>query len=77
MADAAVMYIAEQEGIDTLFTLDRRNSSVYRTTDGRESQHCPGSLNPLAALARQPAQRIKIPVKARPARGVVPRLKAS
>jgi uncharacterized protein len=35
MADAAVMYIAEREGIDTVFTLDRRDFSVYRTTDGR------------------------------------------
>lgn len=35
MADAALMYIAEREGIDTVFTLDRRDFSVYRTTDGR------------------------------------------
>jgi uncharacterized protein len=35
MADAAVMYIAEREGIDTVFTLDRRDFSIYRTTDGR------------------------------------------
>jgi predicted nucleic acid-binding protein len=35
MADAAVMYIAERDGIETVFTLDRRDFSVYRTTDGR------------------------------------------
>jgi predicted nucleic acid-binding protein len=35
MADAALMYIAEQEGIDTVFSLDRRDFSIYRTTDGR------------------------------------------
>lgn len=35
MADAALMYLAEQEGIDTVFTLDRRDFSIYRTTDGR------------------------------------------
>ncbi len=35
MADAALMYIAEREDIDTVFTLDRRDFSVYRTTDGR------------------------------------------
>ncbi len=35
MADAAVMYIAERERIETVFTLDRRDFSVYRTTDGR------------------------------------------
>ena len=35
MADAAVMYVAEREGIDTVFTLDRRDFSIYRTSDGR------------------------------------------
>lgn len=35
MADAALMYLAEREGIDTVFTIDRRDFSVYRTTDGR------------------------------------------
>jgi predicted nucleic acid-binding protein len=35
MADAALMHIAEREGIDAVFTLDRRDFSVYRTTDGR------------------------------------------
>jgi predicted nucleic acid-binding protein len=35
LADAALMYIAERDGIDTVFTLDRRDFSIYRTTDGR------------------------------------------
>ncbi len=35
LADAALMYIAEREEIDTVFTLDRRDFSIYRTTDGR------------------------------------------
>ena len=35
MADAALMYLADREGIDTIFTLDRRDFSIYRTTDGR------------------------------------------
>ncbi len=35
IADAALMYLAEREGIDTLFTLDRRDFSIDRTTDGR------------------------------------------
>ena len=35
MADAALMWIAEKEGIETIFTLDRRDFSVYRTSDGR------------------------------------------
>jgi hypothetical protein len=34
MTDAALMYIAEREGIDTAFTLDRRDFSIYRTADG-------------------------------------------
>jgi predicted nucleic acid-binding protein len=35
LADAALMYIAEREGIDTVFTLDFRDFSIYRTSDGR------------------------------------------
>ena len=35
LADAALMLIAEREEIGTVFTLDRRDFSVYRTTDGR------------------------------------------
>jgi predicted nucleic acid-binding protein len=35
MADAAVMYLAERECINTVFTLDLRDFSIYRTTDGR------------------------------------------
>jgi uncharacterized protein len=35
LADASLMFIAEREGIGTVFTLDRRDFSVYRTTDGR------------------------------------------
>lgn len=35
MADAALVYLAERVGIDTVFSLDRRDFSIYRTTDGR------------------------------------------
>jgi predicted nucleic acid-binding protein len=35
LADAALMFIAEREGIGTVFTLDRRDFTVYRTSDGR------------------------------------------
>ena len=34
MADAALMCLAEQEGIDKVFTLDRRDFTIDRTTDG-------------------------------------------
>ena len=35
LADATLMYLAEREDIDTVFTLDYRDFSIYRTTDGR------------------------------------------
>jgi hypothetical protein len=35
LADASLMYVAEHENIDTIFTLDRRDFSVYRTRRNR------------------------------------------
>lgn len=35
LADASLMYVAEKEKIDTVFTLDRRDFSVYRTRNNR------------------------------------------
>lgn len=35
VADASLVYVAEKEKIDTIFTLDRRDFSVYRTTKNR------------------------------------------
>jgi len=35
LADAALMYLAEREEIFEVFTLDRRDFSVYRTQSGR------------------------------------------
>jgi uncharacterized protein len=35
LADAALMLIAEREGIDTVFTLDRGDFTVYRTGAGK------------------------------------------
>ena len=35
ITDAALMFVAQREGIETVFTLDRRDFSVYRTSDGR------------------------------------------
>lgn len=35
LADASLMYVAEKEKIDTVFTLDRRDFSVYRTNKNR------------------------------------------
>ena len=31
LADAALVYLAEREGIDTIFTLDQRDFSVFRS----------------------------------------------
>jgi len=42
LADAALMYLAEREDIDTVFTLDRRDFSIYRTTHGRAPAILPG-----------------------------------
>jgi uncharacterized protein len=35
LADAALVYLAHREGIDTIFTLDRRDFSVYRSAGKR------------------------------------------
>jgi predicted nucleic acid-binding protein len=35
LADAALVYLAGRERIDTIFTLDRRDFSIYRTSRGR------------------------------------------
>lgn len=35
LADAALVYLAQRERIDTIFTLDRRDFSVYRTAHNR------------------------------------------
>lgn len=34
-ADAALMHLAVREGISTIFTLDRRHFSVFRTAQGK------------------------------------------
>ena len=31
LADAALVYLAERDGFDTIFTLDRRNFPVYQS----------------------------------------------
>ena len=35
-ADAALVYLAHREQIDTIFTLDRRDFSIYRNRRGRQ-----------------------------------------
>jgi len=35
LADAALVYLAHREGIDTIFTLDRRDFSIYRSNRKR------------------------------------------
>jgi hypothetical protein len=41
IADGALAYLAEREGIDTVFTLDRRDFSVYRLRNGRSLRILP------------------------------------
>jgi len=35
LADASLMYVAEYEEVEAIFTLDRRDFSVYRTSKNR------------------------------------------
>jgi uncharacterized protein len=41
IADAAVMYLADRENIDTIFTLDRRDFSIFQLSGGRRVQILP------------------------------------
>jgi hypothetical protein len=41
IADGALVYLADREGIDTVFTLDRRDFLVYRLSDGRSLRVVP------------------------------------
>jgi uncharacterized protein len=42
-ADAALMHLAEREGIEQIFTLDRRDFSVFRTSSGKSLAILPDS----------------------------------
>ena len=41
IADGALVYLAEREGIENVFTLDRRDFSVYRLGNGRSLRILP------------------------------------
>ena len=41
LADATLVYLAQRESIDTIFTLDRRDFSVYRGPKSRRFQILP------------------------------------
>jgi predicted nucleic acid-binding protein len=41
IADGALVHLAEREGIDTVFTLDRRDFLVYRLPHGRSLRILP------------------------------------
>ena len=43
LADAALVYLAEREGITKVFTLDRRDFSVYRYGKNRSLRIIPDS----------------------------------
>ena len=43
-ADAMLVYLAHRESIETIFTLDRRDFSVYRTARGKPFRLLPESL---------------------------------
>lgn len=44
LADAALVYLAEREGIETVFTLDRRDFTVYRTSGNKLLRLVPEAL---------------------------------
>jgi uncharacterized protein len=41
IADAALVHLAERENLETVFTLDRRDFSVYRVSGGRSLRILP------------------------------------
>jgi uncharacterized protein len=43
-ADAALMHLAERESMETVFTIDQRHFSVYRTSTGRSLTIRPAAL---------------------------------
>ncbi len=43
VADAALVYLADREGIDTIFTLDQRDFSVYRSVRKKSFKILPES----------------------------------
>jgi predicted nucleic acid-binding protein len=42
LADAALLFIADREQIDTILTLDRRDFTIVRTSSGRAQDILPG-----------------------------------
>lgn len=44
LADAALVYLAARDGLDTVFTLDRRDFSVYRLPRGKAFRILPDGL---------------------------------
>ena len=44
LADAALIHLACRDGLDTIFTLDQRDFSVYRLSKGRAFRILPDGL---------------------------------
>lgn len=45
LADAALMWLAERENVGRIFTLDRRDFSIYRTRAGKVLRIVPESIS--------------------------------
>lgn len=45
LADLALLYLAERDKIDTVFTFDRRHFSIYRLGNGKTLRVIPESLD--------------------------------
>jgi len=44
LADASLVYLAEREGVDVVFTVDRRDFSIYRIGKNRAFRLLPASV---------------------------------
>jgi predicted nucleic acid-binding protein len=44
VADLTLLYLAERDGLETVFTLDRRDFKVFRLANGKELQLLPADL---------------------------------
>ena len=45
LADATLMYLAERDGIERVFTTDQRHFSIFRTSNGRALSLSPNTIS--------------------------------
>jgi predicted nucleic acid-binding protein len=57
LADAALVRVAERDGLDTIFTVDRKDCEVYRMHGRRRFRILGGPIDRPRPAARRPAGR--------------------